>query len=329
MRPGKLPPDLLARLVLSRLGVRRPEVTLHAALGEDAAVVEVGDWAVVLAADPITGAAEGAGWLGVHVACNDVAATGVAPLGVLVTLLFPETVEPDAVAATMADVDRAARELGIEVLGGHTEVAPGLAAPIVAATAVGVAPRGQVVRTGGARPGDALVLTKWVGLEGTAILASDFADRLLPQVGAETLAAARDLRRYLSVVPEGVAAARLGATALHDPTEGGLEGALWELGEAAGVGYEVDLAAAPVLPVTRAVCAALGLDPYRLISSGALLVACPDGPAMVAGLERAGVPAALIGRVTASGRWLVAPDGRRPAEPVLQDELFRLLGAER
>jgi hydrogenase expression/formation protein HypE len=325
MKTGKLEPAALGRLVLGRLGVRRDDVAVHAGLGEDAAAVAFGDEVCVLSSDPITGAGAAAGWYAVHVACNDVAAMGARPVGVLATLLFPEGAAEDEVVRVMDDVHRAALELGIEVLGGHTEVTPGLAAPIVAMTAIGRARRDRLVSSAGARPGDALVLTKAAALEGTAILATDLEDGLRGRLDAETIARAQALSERLSVVPEGVLAAELGATALHDPTEGGVLGALWELAEASGTGYVVDAESVPILEETRQVCAAFEADPLRLISSGALLIACPDAERMIAGLRERGIPAALIGRVTERERVLLENGERRVVGPVLRDELWRIL----
>ncbi|MBI4492148.1 MAG: AIR synthase [Chloroflexi bacterium] len=325
MKTGKLSPDELRTLVLGHLGVRRPEVLVHAALGEDAAAIAFGDEVCVLSTDPITGAVEGAGWLAVHVACNDVAAMGARPVGVLATLLLPESGEPSQVLTLMADVHRAAVELGIEVLGGHTEVAPGLTSSLISMTALGRVRRDRLVTSSGARPGHALVLTRAAGLEGTAILATDLAPVLRRHLPPGAIAEAQGLRGLLSVVQEGVAGAELGASAMHDPTEGGVLGALFELAEASGVGFEVWEQEIPVLPLTRQVCAVFGADPLRLVSSGALLIACPDGPAMVQGLQARGLEARLIGRVTERERWLITPSGRQAVGPVERDELWRIL----
>lgn len=331
MKTGKLAPETLRRLVLGRLGTRRPEVLVHAGLGEDAAAIGFGEDAIVLTSDPITGAARRAGWYAVHVNCNDVAAMGARPLGVLVTLLLPEGADEAGVAEIMADVDAAARELAIEVLGGHTEVAPGLRTPLLAVTAVGRAPRERVLASANARPGHDLVLTKAVGLEGTAILATDLADRLRGRVADEVLERAGRFVEEISVVREGLLAAELGAAALHDPTEGGLLGAVWELAEAAGCGYELDGAAIPIRPETRAICAVFGADPLRLISSGALLAATDDGPGLAGCLRAAGIEAAVIGRLTAGPeRWLIEAGGnRRRVGPVERDELWRVLESVR
>jgi hydrogenase maturation factor len=326
MQTGKLAPEALRRLVLGRLGVRRPEVLVHAGLGEDAAAIAFGDDALVVTADPITGAARQAGWYAVQVNCNDLAAMGARPIGVVVTLLLAESSTEAEVAQIMADVDRAARELEIEVLGGHTEVAPGLRSPLIAMTALGRAPRGRVLASANARPGQDLVLTKAVGLEGTAILATDLEAKLRELLEPEAIARAQRFVEELSVVPEGLLAAELGAAALHDPTEGGLLGAVWELAEAAGCGYELELAAIPIRPETAAICAVFGADPLRLISSGALLAATDDGPELAGGLQAAGIEAAVIGRLTEEpGGWLTTLDGREAIGPVERDELWRIL----
>jgi hydrogenase maturation factor len=313
--------------VLGRLGARRPETLVPATLGVDAAVVGAdGEWVWVLTTDPITTAVTGAGRLAVQVVCNDLAAMGAEPVGVLATLLFPAGVTPREIATLTADIDAAARMVNIEVLGGHTEVAPGVTAPLVVMTGVGKARRDRVVTAAGARPDDALVLTKAAALEGTHVLAADLGSRLdLPRAVLDAAAAFAD---ELSVVREARLAAGLGATAMHDPTEGGVVGALWEMAEASGCGFRVVVSAIAMREPTRLICAALGIDPLRLISSGALLIACPDGPAMVSGLQEHGIAAAAIGTMVAfeAGRTLVYPDGREEAITRLdRDELYRIL----
>ena len=327
MQPGKLPPDLLARLVASAT-VEDPRVLVGPRVGEDAAAVDLGNGRVlVLKSDPITFASDLIGWYAVHVACNDIAAMGARPVGVLATLIFPKSADEVDVGRTMADVHRAAAELGIEVLGGHTEVAPGVISPIISMTAVGRAPRDRLVTSGGARPGDTIILTKAAALEGTAILATDLAAQLEGRVPPELVARAQGLTARLSVVRDGVQAAELGATALHDPTEGGVLGALWELAEASGHGFEVDASAVPILEETRQICAVFGADPLKLISSGAMLIACPDLSRMLAGLAEHRIPATPIGRITARERVVLLGGRRVPAEPVVRDELWRILEA--
>ena len=315
--------------MLGKLGARRSETLVHAALGVDAAAIAVdADWACVLTTDPITTAAAGAGRLAVHVVCNDLAAMGAEPVGVLATLLFPDGVLASAIAELSAEIDATARELNVEVLGGHTEVAPAVNAPLVVMTGVGKARRDRLFTAAGARPGDALVLTKAAGLEGSHILASDLRSELAGHVPDALLEEARGYAAELSVVPEARLAVDLGATAMHDPTEGGVVGAAWEMAEASGCGFRIEVAEIIVRPPTRAICDALGVDPLRLIASGALLVACGDGPTMVRGLLERGIPAAQIGQMTTpdTGRHLVHPDGRlEQVDRLDRDELYRVL----
>jgi hydrogenase expression/formation protein HypE len=322
-----LPPELLSSLVLGRLGARRSETLVHAALGVDAAAIGMdADWACVLTTDPITTAASGAGRLAVHVVCNDLAAMGAEPVGVLATLLFPDGVAASTIAEVTHDIDATARELNIEVLGGHTEVAPSVNAPLVVMTGVGKARRDRLFTAAGARPGNALVLTKAAGLEGSHILANDLLPRLVGHVSEAFLQEARGYAAELSVVLEARLAIDLGATAMHDPTEGGVVGAAWEMAAASGCGFRIDVSSIPVRAPTRAICDALGIDPLRLIASGALLVACTDAPAMLRGLLERNIPAAHIGQMTPSDRQLIHPDGRiEDVTHLDRDELYRIL----
>ena len=325
---GKLPPDLLRGLVLGHLGARRPETLVHAALGVDAAVVAAdGEWAWVLTTDPITTATVGAGRLAVHVVCNDIATMGAEPVGVLPTLLFPAGVASEVIAALTTEISDTARALNVEVLGGHTEIAPGITAPLVVMAGVGKVRRERMLTAAGAHVGDGLVLTKAAALEGTHVLASDLADHLLGLgISSDVLARARAYGEELSVVPEARLAVDLGATAMHDPTEAGVIGALWEMAEASGCGFRVDVGSIVVREPTRMICAALGVDPLRLIASGALLIACRDGAAMVNGLRAHSIQATQIGMMTEGARVLIHPDGHTErVERLDRDELYRVL----
>lgn len=297
MKPGKLTPAELASYVIPRCGLRRPDVLVHAAVGQDASVVAFGDEVAVLSTDPITGAGQHAGWLAVQIAANDVAVAGARPVGVLMTLLLAPASAADDARTLMEDADRAAGDLGIEILGGHSEITGGLARSLVVVTALGRARRDRYVSSAGARPGDHLLLTKSAGLEGTAVLASDLGAALAGRVPAGVLERSRSLIGQVSVVREAIAAAAAGVSAMHDATEGGVVGALAELAEAAGVGVEVDVDLIPVRPETRAICEVLRIDPLCLVSSGALLIAT-SGPGAVAEAIRAiGGQAVAIGRV--------------------------------
>lgn len=331
MQAGKLSTAELRRRVLGYLGRRRPEVQVHAGVGLDAAVLDLGGDYCVLASDPITGASRGAGRLAVQVSCNDVAAMGAEPVGVLATVLLPEGSEPEDVERLMQEISNASQALGIEVLGGHTEITSRVAAPVVVTTAVGRVSRDRLVQASGAAAGQGLVVTKGAGIEGTAILATDFGSELEGRVPAHLLESARRFAEELSVVDEALAAAELGAAAMHDVTEGGLYGACRELAAASGVGVELWMDRLPVRPETRAICDALGLDPAGLISSGSLLIATPDPDGMVRGLTARGFQAFAIGRLIEAGFWRVEGDpqdpaaARRPFPEDEEDDLWKFL----
>lgn len=324
MRAGKVPAELLQRLVYPHLG-RRPDVLVHAHLGEDCAAIDFGEWTAVLTTDPITGAGRHLGRYAVHVACNDLATSGAEPVALLLTLLLREGSTPGDLEAIMDEVGAAAAGLGVEIVGGHTEVTPGIARTLAVVTALGRARRGRVISAAGARAGDSVLLTKSAGVEGTAILATDLGDRLRPHLDDGVLERARAFLDRISVVPEGLAAARAGATGMHDVTEGGVLGGAWELAEAAGIGIELDVEAIPIAAETRAICDVLHLDPLRLISSGAMLIAAPDSTPVLASLRQAAIPVAVVGRMTVQGRTLRRRGQLEPLLPPERDELWRAL----
>lgn len=298
---GKLPPEVLARL-LERVPQNDPRVVVGPRVGEDAAVLDFGDHYLVAKSDPITFATERIGWYAVQVNANDLATLGARPRWFLATLLLPASGGATLAEHIFSDLLAACADLGITLCGGHTEITPGLDRPIVAGQMLGEVEKDRLVRKERIRPGDVVLLTRGVALEGTAILARERAAYLTGRVDAGLLDKASNLlfQPGISVVADALAAADAAPVhGMHDPTEGGLIGGLYELARAAGVGLAVERASIPVLAETQAVCAALGLDPLRLIASGSLLIAvAPEDVAAVRdALGRRGTPVAQISRV--------------------------------
>jgi hydrogenase maturation factor len=282
---------------------------------------------------PITFAIREIGWSAVPVNANDIACTGATPRWFLATLLLPaERTTPPLVDAIFEQIARACAELGVVLVGGHTEITYGLDRPIVVGCMLGEVAAERLVRPDGARPGDILLVTKGVAVEGTAIIARERDEGLAGLDGA-FLERCRGFLHDpgISVVRDAAVATAVGEVhAMHDPTEGGLATGLWELAEAAGVGLEVDEAAIPILPETRILCERLGLDPLGLIASGALLLVVKpeDAPAILAALERDGIPAVCIGRAVEQERGIVlrSAAGERPLPRFERDEIARLFG---
>jgi hydrogenase maturation factor len=332
---GKLPADILARL-LAGAGPADPRVLVGPGVGMDCAVIDLGgDRCLVAKADPITFASDAIGWYAVHVNANDIATTGAEPRWFLATLLLPEAGSDAALAESLfLQIREACREVGAELVGGHTEVTHGLHRPVVAGAMLGEVPRARLVLPSGARAGDALILTKRLAVEATSILAREKAQALEGRVDPELLARARGFLRDpgISVLREARAALAAGRVhAMHDPTEGGLATGLHELADAAGVGIEIDAPDVPVYAETQRLCDAFGLDPWGVIASGSLLLAVPDedAPAVLTGIAAAGIEAHRIGRVTQAGRGVVARDasGPRPLPRPARDELARVFEA--
>ena len=329
---GKLRGSFLARLFDKHVTLD-DRVVLGPRVGEDAAVIDMGDRYLVATTDPITFVTEELGWYALVVNANDVAVRGAAPRWFLATCLLPEGgASEESVETLFGQLGAACRELGVSLVGGHTEVTHGLDRPLVIGTMLGEVGRDRLVTTSGARVGDALLLTKGVPLEGTSIIARARDAELRARGHAEALLSrARSYLTKLSVVPEALLAVELAPVhAMHDPTEGGLATALWELAEAAGVGLSVEAERIPVLPEGRALCAEYGLDPLGTIASGALLLALApsDAGVVLHACARDGIDCAYIGRVQPreSGVTIAVGGRGRELPQFPQDEITRLFG---
>ena len=330
MKVGKFPPDLLERL-LSKIEITDDRVLLGPKVGEDAALLDYGDRVLVAKTDPISFATDLIGWYAVQVNANDVACTGATPLWFLATLLLPETTTEKDAEAIFDQIQDACALLGATLVGGHSEVTRSVGRPIVVGCMLGEVDKGEIVHTGGAVDGDSIVVTKGIALEGTSLLAREAAETLSDSgVSDETLSRARDLlfTPGISVVKDAlVACSAVRVHSLHDPTEGGLATALWEVAHAAGVGLAVEEGSIPVLPECAEVCQALDLSPLGLLASGALLVTLPaeDVPRLVATLEGEEIEAFEIGRVTGSeeGVQIIRGHELEPLPGFERDELAR------
>jgi hydrogenase maturation factor len=332
---GKLPPHLLQK-ILAQAPVHDPRVLVRPGLGLDCAVVDLGSTLLVIKSDPITFATEDIGWYLVQINANDIATTGATPRWMLINALLPEGKTAEDTAEQIAkQAFEACQELGIDVIGGHTEITAGLDRPILMGTLIGEVLRERLVLPTGARPGDAVLLTKGVPIEATALLAREFHRRLALTLSPEELEAAR---RFLtdpgiSVVRDARLAVSAGrVTAMHDPTEGGVSTALWELAEACGHSIILQPEAVPVPALSAKICQQLRLDPLGAIASGALLITATadDSLQICNALQETGIDCQVIGQVATvrSGyqpEVLVEEDGRlRPWPRPDRDEIARL-----
>ena len=330
--PGKLKPQLL-RDFLTRHGVSDPRVLVGPQIGEDAAAVDLGDHYLLLASDPITFMPERIGWYAVQVNANDIAAMGGTPLYFLSTVLLPEqATTADMAERIFADVAKACREIGCTPVGGHTEITPGIDRPIIAGTMVGEVERDRLVTSSGAQQGDMLILTKGIAIEATAILAREKADEVIGSLGAnfhkKAVAFLDD--PGLSVLTAARAACSVpGVHAMHDPTEGGIANALWELAEASEVGLIVSETEIPRYWESSELAGLFKIDLLGAIASGALLLATEEKktPAILQSLKDAGIEANVIGRVAEQDKGIKLLRSEHPIDlPRFDaDELTRIL----
>lgn len=325
INPGKVPNDILKEQIFNELKFKRDEVVVYPNIGEDCSVLEFEpDMQIVLSTDPITGAISEIGNLAVNISCNDVSSSGAEPIGILVTLLLPVGSTKEDVNHIMKDIHQVAEKNNVVVLGGHSEVTDAVVRPVVSTTVIGKVKKGQLVCTGGAQVGDDVILTKWAGLEGTAIIAFDYEEKLKEHISAQSLEQAKELKEHLSVIEESKIISQIPVTSMHDVTEGGVLGGCYEVAECSNVGITIDLESIPVLDCTKEICKWANISPYRLISSGCMLMTTPKGNECKAWLQEKGVQATIIGKITSSNKIVREKSKEYELEAPESDELYKV-----
>ena len=327
---GKFPVELLSR-VLARNNITDPRVLLGPKIGEDAAVLDMGEKLLVATSDPVTFAADQIGWYAVQVNANDLACRGATPLWFLATLLVPDSFSETDAESVLAQIIEACHTLGVSLIGGHSEVTYGIDRPIVMGAMLGEVERDRLIVTGGAQEGDSVVVTKGIAIEGSAVLAREQADALLrggvSQQDIDT-AAGWIIDPGISVVADARAACQaVNVHSLHDVTEGGLVTSLREVAQASGLGIAIEEGSIPVLPECSAICQALNIDPLGLLGSGALLVTLPPSevPSLQNALVELGTDGWEIGMMIdpEEGMQMIGYEGEVPLPEFPRDELAR------
>lgn len=333
MKVGKISTNILKRSVLRQIHMRREEVVNGAGMGEDCAVfafpgdtltvscVQEAALAVPAMASDGSNAAERTVLTGtegtdgagkpypaeqrtmsrlIQKCANNLAAQGAEPTAVLITLLLPEDLEESGLKELMAEAEKACCQLHMQIAGGQTRVTAAVTVPYGVITGIGCIPEKGYKSLKAPAPGQDVVISKWIGLEGTACLARQHRERLLERYPSWLVEEAAGFDRFLSVIPEAATAVKSGVCAMHDVSEGGIFGALWEFAEGAGVGLTIDLKKLPLRQETVEVCEYCNVNPYELLSGGCLLMTSEDGATLVSALEAEGIPAVAVGKVTDS-----------------------------
>lgn len=326
MKTGKASEAVLDRSVFRQLKTKRPEVLQGAGIGLDYAAVELAPGEVaVYAAEPVAEAGLRQGSRTVIAALNNVACAGARPVGILVNLFIPTVYNEEQLRELVKELESACGEAGAQIMGGHTEITPKIKEPLLTITGVGKVQKDKRIDNRNLKPGMDILLTKWIGLEGSWILAQEREEELRGRYPAAFLEKAKAFDKYFPQWQEAEAAAEFGVDAMHDVSKGGVFAALWELAECAGVGLEIDMKKIPIRQETVEICEFFEINPYQLLSGGCMLMAAWDGNGLVRVLEKEGIPAAVIGKATGGkDRVLLQGEEKRFLVHAQTDEIYRV-----
>jgi hydrogenase expression/formation protein HypE len=325
MEIGKLSHNELKNIVFEQLSLFSDRVVKGSGTGIDCAIWRAGEGLICISSDPVTGAGTDIGKIAIHVSCNDIACCGIKPEVILLVIIAPPSSTPDELRRIVKAAADTADAIGVEVVGGHTEISDSVNQFVLITTAFGYAKNQKVVNSSGAKVRDTLLMTKYAAMEGTSIVASDYLHQIVNFLESKEIEDAQNLVDQISVVKEGVLCGKAGVHAMHDITEGGVLGAAWEMSEASKVGCTIDLSYVPVLSVTRKISDHLHLDPYRFISSGSMLIATDQPNEIKKILKNNGILCTAIGEIVENRREYLDLYGEKHelSEPNA-DELYKL-----
>lgn len=329
MKTGKVAESVLKRSVIKQVKVNKEKIISGSGIGMDCGVAELKkDEVLVMATKPVSGKAEDIGVYALMSVANNIAAAGADPVGIMLTVLLPDKTEESVLRGLVKEVAAAAKAAGMAVLGGHTEVMDAVSVPVISITGVGKVKKDKSVSAAGARPGHEIIMTKYAGLAGTAQLAKEKEEDLKKRYPLSFIREAQDLLTMYSVTQEAEVAREFDIAAMHDISECGLFGGLWELAAASKVGLEIDLSKVPIRQQTVEVCEFYDLNPYMLRSQGSLLIVAKRGNDIVDALHDAGIEAAVIGRIREDNDKVVIygeDREKRFLEPPRRDEIYKVM----
>ena len=327
MKVGKLKIGDLKKIILNNIKNNRIEVLSNPEIGGDCAVVDVGDKLLYLSSDPITGATEGIGQLAIDINANDIATSGNEPLGVMLTILAPEGTKKESLERIIKEAQQQCDKLNMSILGGHTEITDAVNRIIISTTAIGLGEKKQFVEKKKPISGDKVLITKGIGIEGTGIIAGEKAYELELEFGKEFVNEGKKFLNLASVVEEGKIGSNY-SKAMHDVTEGGLLGGVWEFAELFNLGVKIDVSCFEVSEITKKICEFYKIDPLKLISSGTMLmiVAEENIEKLQLDLKNKNIKSFVIGELTENLNKVLIENGieKEISEPE-SDELYKVI----
>lgn len=328
MRAGKVSESILKRSIIKSIKFKRKEITDGAKPGNDAAILQ----------NTFVLASANAGYQvnsenfrldckrALCNAVNNVAAKGGEPIGALLNLTFPVNIFESDIKEFMRFMVSEAEQLNIQISGGNTEVSKNIMNPIMSVTVFGKKLTvSEEHATDEMAENMDIVITKHVAISGTVILAKENYPFLLTRFQKSYLQKALDCENDMSIIKEAALAEKYGVYAMHDLSRGGIFSGLWELSEITNRGIEVELEKIPILQETIEICEQFGLNPYNMMSDGALLIVCEDGESLVSELAEHDIQSCVIGKLTNNNDKVITKnDERRFIEPPKGDELDKL-----
>lgn len=325
MATGKLPNEVLDKLLKNNIKTNRKEVLVGAQVGMDTAQIDFGENVCIVSTDPITGASANIGSLAIDISVNDVSTSGADSIGVLVTILAPVGSTVDEIENIMKDASNRARDLNVQIIGGHTEITDAVNKFIVSTTVIGKINKKNIIKHKSVEFGDYIYMTKYMGLEGTAILASDKKNQLKGTLSDKELKEAQNLFNSISVKKDGMTAIKSEVHYMHDVTEGGIYGAIYEAYQGINKGVEIIKEDIPVLDVTKKIAKYFDINPYRLISSGSMLIIARPNTNIENDFKLAGIKLTKIGEVKGDKPLIIENKEAKEIEPPTKDELYNAI----
>jgi len=329
MKIGKLTARELEEVIFKNIKKRKKEFLNTPGIGDDCAAIDLGDKICYISSDPITGAVNKIGKLAVNITCNDLATTGTEPFGIMVTILAPPSTTIDDLKKIVIDMETECKALNIDILGGHTEITDAVNKIIVSVTGLGFGTKEHYEKKTKVEAGDILLLTKGVGIEGTAIIAHEKASELSNIMTHDEINYAKSLMDMTSVVKEGLLSATL-TKGMHDVTEGGILGAVWEVAELVKLGVTISYEKLYIPNVTSKICDFYNIDPLKLISSGSMLmsVSPKNVDSLLEILNSNNISSCIIGEFTPNleDKFIINSSGKLQniSEPE-SDELYKVI----
>lgn len=327
MNVGKLSNDMLKSIILDNIKFKRDEIVLRAGIGEDCAAMDFGENVCLITTDPITGTANEVGRLAVHISCNDIASNGAEPIGLMLTILAPEGTTEEELSLIMKEAGEEAKKLKVEIIGGHTEITTAVNRIVVSSTAIAKQSKEKLFSNKNIKEGDLILMTKSAGIEGTGIIAYEKSKDLLNILTEEELIKSKELLRDISVVPEGVIAGKYPITSMHDVTEGGVLGSIWELCDGVNLGAVINYESIFIEEVTKKICKYYNINPLRLISSGTMIITMDreNSNNLILELENNNIKIKIIGEITNKDVYLEKRGRLTYVTPPESDDLYKVV----